>query len=70
MQFNLLEAGNYTVQVTDVIGRQVVQQAVNVSGENQAQTIKISPSASKGIYLVKVTDQSSKIVYSTKVVVQ
>lgn len=70
IQFNQLEAGNYTVQVTDVTGRQVVQQLVNVSGENQAQTIKLTPAASKGIYLVKVTDQRSKNVFSTKVVVQ
>ncbi len=70
IQFNQLDAGSYTVQVTDVAGRQVVQQIVNVSGENHAQTIKLAPAASKGIYLVKVSDQSSKAVFSTKVVVQ
>lgn len=70
MQFNQLEAGNYKLQVTDVMGRQVLQQAVTISGENQAQTIKLNPATSKGVYLVKVTDQSSKAVYSTKVVVQ
>ncbi|MDZ4792760.1 MAG: T9SS type A sorting domain-containing protein [Bacteroidota bacterium] len=70
IQFNQLEAGGYTVQVTDVMGRQVLQQVVNVGGENQSQTIRISPSASRGIYLVKVIDQGSKIVYNTKVVLQ
>jgi hypothetical protein len=70
IQFNQLQAGGYTVQVTDVMGRQVVQQAVNISGDNQTQTIKLSPASAKGVYLVKVTDQSSKAVYSTKVVVQ
>lgn len=70
IQFNELKAGGYTVQVTDVMGRQVVQQAVNISGENQVQTIKLSPASAKGVYLVKVTDQGSKAVYSTKVVVQ
>ena len=70
IQFNQLEAGDYTVQVTDVTGRQVKQQAVNISGDKQAQTIKLNPSNSKGIYLVKVTDQASKAVFSTKVMVQ
>ena len=70
IQFNQLQAGAYTVQVTDVMGRQVVQQAVNISGENQTQTIKLSSASAKGVYLVKVTDQGSKAVYSTKVVVQ
>lgn len=70
IQFNQLDAGNYTVQVTDVAGRQVMQQAVTVGGDNQAQTIRLNPSTTKGIYLVKVTDQNSKAVFSTKVIVQ
>lgn len=70
VQFNNLEAGKYIVQVTDVTGRQVTQQAVNLGADNQTQTIRLGSSTSKGIYLVKVTDQASKIVYSTKVAVQ
>lgn len=70
IQFNQLDAGTYTIQVTDVTGRQVVQQQVNVSGENQAQTVKLNSTASKGIYMVKVSDQGSKAVFTTKVVVQ
>ncbi len=70
IQFNQLDAGNYTVQVTDVTGRQAVQQVVSLNGENQSQTIKLNPSAARGVYLVKVTDQNSRAVFSTKVVVQ
>lgn len=70
VQFNKLEAGNYSVQVTDVMGRQIKQQGVSVSSENQVQTIKINPSTSRGVYLVKIIDQENKIVYSTKVLVQ
>ena len=70
IQFNQLEAGNYNIQVTDIMGRQVVQQAVTINGENQAQTIKLNAASSKGVYLVKVTDQSRKAVYSSKVSVQ
>ena len=70
IQFNQLAAGNYTVQVTDVTGRQAVQQAISLNSENQSQTIRLNPSASRGVYLVKVLDQNSKAVYSTKIVVQ
>jgi hypothetical protein len=70
IQFNQLEAGAYTLQVTDVTGRQVITQQVNVSGENQAQTIRLAPSASRGIYMVKVMDQSNKSVFTTKLVLQ
>ncbi len=70
VQFNELEAGTYTVHVTDVMGRQVLQQVVNVSGDNQTQNIILNPSSAKGIYMVKVTDTNSKAIFATKVVVQ
>ena len=70
IQFNDFETGNYTVQVTDVTGRQLMQQAVNVAGDNQSQTIRLSSSAARGVYLVKVTDPNSKSVFSTKIVLQ
>jgi len=70
IQFNQLEAGNYTVRVTDVMGRQLMEQLVKVSGENHSQTFQIAPSAARGVYLVKVTDQANKTVYSTKAVLQ
>jgi hypothetical protein len=70
VQFGQLEAGNYTVQVTDVMGRQVVQQIVNVGGENQSQLIKLNASSARGVYLVTVLNAISKTVFSTKLVVQ
>lgn len=62
--------GNYTIQVTDVMGRQVVQQSVVVNTENQLQRIRLDPSASKGVYLVKVVDGSNNTTFSSKIVVQ
>ena len=70
LQFGKLEAGNYTIQVTDVMGRQVLQQQVISSGENHAQRISLPSSASKGVYLVKVLDAGSKTAFSAKIVVQ
>ena len=70
IQFNDLAAGSYTIRVTDVTGRQVIQQEVNVGGDKQYQVIKIPASSSAGVYLVKVTDPNSKSVFSTKIVVQ
>ncbi|MEO6613105.1 MAG: T9SS type A sorting domain-containing protein [Chitinophagaceae bacterium] len=70
VQFNQLEAGSYTLQVTDVTGRQAFQQPVTVGGENQSQLVRLNPSSAKGIYLVKVLDQNNKAVYSTMLVVQ
>jgi hypothetical protein len=70
IQFNQLEKGNYTIQVTDATGRQLVQQEVNVTGENQSQAINLNRTTTKGIYMVKVLDVNSKIVSTSKLVVQ
>lgn len=70
LQFGQLTAGSYTVQVTDVLGRQVLQQQVNTSGENHVQKISLARSTAKGVYLVKVIDAASNTAYRTKIVVQ
>lgn len=70
IQFGQLQAGSYTVQVTDVMGRQVLQQQVNISGEGHVQKISLAQSASKGVYMVKVLDANSKTAFSAKIVVQ
>lgn len=70
VQFNQLVAGNYTVQVTDVMGRQVVQQIVNLKGDGQVQTIKLGSATKQGVYLVKVTSYTNRSSYSTKIIVE
>ena len=70
IQFGQLDAGNYTIQVSDATGRQVLQQVVNVNAEGQVQKIRLDNSTAKGVYLVKVLDANSKTSYSTKIVVQ
>jgi hypothetical protein len=70
IQFNDLAAGSYTVRITDVTGRQVIRQVVNVGGDKESQVIKLPASSAKAVYLVKVSDPGSKSVFSTKIVVQ
>jgi len=70
MQFSQLKAGNYSIEVTDVMGRRVLQQNMSISGDNHAQVMKLDPAAARGIYLLKVTDGGKQEVYSTKIVVQ
>lgn len=70
VQFNDLESGSYTINVTDVTGRQVHQQVVNLNAGSQTQTIRLADANAKGVYLVKVIDAASKAIFSTKLVVQ
>ena len=70
IQFNKLEAGDYTVELTDVTGKQVMAQKVIVGGEGQIQTMNLKKNTAQGIYLVKVTDINSKSIFTQKLVVQ
>jgi hypothetical protein len=70
IQFGQIDPGSYTIQVTDVMGKQVFSQAITLSGDNQSQQVKLGTSTSKGVYLLKVLSTTNKTVFSTKVVVQ
>lgn len=70
IQFNNLEAGTYTVQVTDVMGRRVIQRIVNVKGEDQIETVRLNPASAKGFYLVTILGKENKTVSTTKLIVQ
>jgi hypothetical protein len=70
MQFSQLKAGNYTLQVTDVMGRNLILQNISISGDNHAQIVKLDPASARGIYLIKVTDGTKGEVFATKIVVQ
>jgi hypothetical protein len=70
LQFGKVPAGNYKVELTDVTGRVVMQRTVNVGAEDQVETIGIKPTVARGVFLVTVTEQTSKAVTTQKLVVQ
>ncbi|MEI9806496.1 MAG: T9SS type A sorting domain-containing protein [Bacteroidota bacterium] len=70
IQFTDADAGNYTIQVTDARGQLAAQKQISIGGKGNVTSISLTRSAAKGIYIVKVTDNNSKIVYSNKIVVQ
>ena len=69
VQFSELQ-GNYTVQVTDVLGRETTRSIVNIMGKGQTEAIRLPATIKAGVYLVKVVDQNNQIVLSRKIVVQ
>ena len=70
IQFNKLQAGDYTIELTDVAGKQVMMQRVTVATDGQIQTINLKKNTAQGIYLVKVSDIYSKSIFTQKLVVQ
>jgi hypothetical protein len=73
-QFKVLfdgqKTGNYYVSLTDLSGRTVFNKMVTVSTKVQAETIQITNTIGKGMYLVKVTDAAKQIVFTERIVVQ
>jgi len=70
IQFGKIPAGNYNIELTDVMGRIVMRQVVDVSYEEQAETVSLKKASAKGVYLVKVIDKDSKSIFTQKLVVQ
>jgi hypothetical protein len=72
-QFDLrldLPQGNYTLSMTDIIGRQsLMQSVINLKGI-QTQRVQLPASTQNGMYLVRILDESGKSVYSKKILVQ
>jgi hypothetical protein len=70
LQFNKVPAGNYTVELRDVLGRAVMQKKISIAYENQTQELKLERRNSNGIYMVKVFDGTNQSVFTQKLVVQ
>lgn len=70
LQFGRITAGNYNVEMTNVMGQVVMQRTVNVQAEDQVENIPIKSTVARGVYLVKVVGADKISVLSQKLVVQ
>lgn len=69
VQFSSLLDGNYTLQVTDVLGREVTRSVLNIKGKGQTELIQLSPVTKSGVYIVKIVDRNAQVVFTRKIVV-
>ena len=70
LQFGRIAAGNYNVEMTNVMGQVIMQRTVNVQAEDQVETISIRSTIARGVYLVKVVGADKVSVLNQKLVVQ
>ena len=70
VQFSKLPVGDYTVELTDISGKNLLQKRIYINGDLQTQNLSLPVSRAKGMYLVKVLDRTRKSVYEQKLVVQ
>ncbi len=72
--FNVLFDGNkegiYTIILTDLAGRSLQSQSVNIVKGVQTEQVNLTSRPAKGMYMVKVLDENKKIVLTEKVVIQ
>lgn len=70
LQFGKVDAGNYNIELTDVMGRLIMQKGINVAAEDQVETFSLKATTTRGVYLIKVSDKNGKSIISQKLVVQ
>ena len=70
IQFNEIKAGDYSLELTDIMGRLLLKRKINIGGEQQTEKMTINPGASRGVYLIKLRDQGSKEIFTQKLIVQ
>ena len=69
LQFNLPE-GRYSMQITDVLGRQTTQSTVTIKQKGQVQNVQLAQSTKAGVYQVRLIDESKNEVYLKKILIQ
>jgi hypothetical protein len=70
VQFNKVPAGDYILELRDMLGRSVLQRKTTVSTQNQLQVLPLSEGNAKGLYMVKVFDAGKQAVFTQKIMVQ
>lgn len=67
--FDNTKAGKYNVALTDVQGRVIMNKLVYVKYSNQSEQMLLKQKPAGGMYLIKVTDENKKSIFSDKIVI-
>jgi hypothetical protein len=67
---NIAEAGDYTVLVSDMTGRVVMERPVALSSKNSTHAFSLPAMSAKGTYVVMMVDYFKRTVFSTQLVVE
>jgi Secretion system C-terminal sorting domain len=69
VRFTNLEPGEYSLQLTDILGRNLLQRTISIKSGVHTETIKMPPKSSVGIFMVKIINEKNKQVFSEKLLV-
>lgn len=65
-----LTPGGYQLEVTDMLGRQVMTQAVQLSQENSTLPVVLPKGQTPGLYLIKLSGTENRNSYQQKILIQ
>lgn len=73
-QFNVLfegqKAGTYSIVLTDLSGRALQSNVVNITKGTQTESVRLNNKIAHGMYLVKVLNEGKQIAFSDKIVIE
>ncbi len=68
--FDGYKAGTYSITLSDLSGRVLQTQKVSLAKGSQTENVNLLSRPAKGMYMVKVYDDSKQIVFTEKVLIQ
>ena len=68
--FDAQKAGNYSITLTDLSGRILQTEKVNVGKVQQVENIQLKSRPAKGMYFVTVVDEAKQILFKEKIIIQ
>ena len=68
--FDAQKAGNYSITLTDLSGRILQTEKVNVGKVQQVENIPLKSRPAKGMYFVTVVDEAKQILFKEKIIIQ
>lgn len=69
IRFNNGLQGKYAVSVTDANGKIILRNEINMAIKNNLVVVELPAITSKGMFMVRVTDENNKAIFSDKIIV-
>jgi len=63
-------SGKYKIALTDLQGRFIDSKDVYIKGAGQVENFQTRTKQASGVYLIKITDATSKSIFSDKLVIE
>ena len=70
IQFNDLPAGKYTIELSDPLGRKVIQQKVKLTSQKQTALIQIPTNTAQAFYYIRILNEKNMLVSVNKLAVE